>query len=478
MVYAKQIFAKQIESSSTLGKIIVPSKAYLSKELFYTKGGIHTPKNNLTIEDMLSRHRIATRMHSTKGVKVRHLATRAVEGLNIRPEVLIVAHNEWPTPLPAIAGIAQYLCGYGTAPFCDIITNTDLPGTAIAEALVNSGKYARVVYASSADVSEMRTEELFNVEKFKDAATVFQKGQKPVEVKNIDPASIDYIIVDHKDFFESRSDLVKADLDWAGVKTLDVIACCPGYVMAVNIADALIKTRTFETITCVGAETLEKLADPRHLDHSLYGSAAGATTYQASSEPGIICFHTKGFGKLWHYLMWGPGVPDSDDTPTGPYMIMKGPKLYRFVRRTLPTLLHELIEKSNNTPDSNLAPIDLESSILMLHQMNGRLIEDIVCRTCEIPITMNELKHGHKPGNIPERAEKFIDQHVPISVHKYGNSSSASIPVLEDHARRGIIRSRFFDNSFEDKLKIGSGTIAIKEAAGAGFIIGGFTERL
>ncbi len=469
------IYAKQIESSGIVGTIEVPNEYYLDKELFYTnRDGIPVKKEGLTIDGMLGAHRISERRHSAEGVTVRHLATRAVEGLSNRPEVLIVAHNEWPTPIPAIAGIAQYLCRYSTAPFCDLVTNKDLPGTAIAEALVNSGKYERVVYASSADVSEMRTEELFNVDKFKDAATVFQKGQKPVEVKKVDPASIDFIIVDHKDFFESRSDLVKTDLDWAGVQTLDVIACCPGYVMAVDIADALIKTRTFETITCVGAEAMEKMADPRHLDHSLYSSAAGAKTLQASNEPGIICSHIKGFGKLWNYLMWGDGVPLADGTPTGPYMIMKGHQLYRFVKRTLPKLLNKLIEKCGNTLGSHLDPIDLESSILLLHQMNGKLIDQSICSFRKVPITIKELQQGI----IPYQVKEFIDNQVPISVNVYGNSSSASIPVLEDHARKGIIRSRFSGKSFEDKLKLGSGTIVFNEAAGAGFIVGGFAERL
>ncbi|MBW2994600.1 hypothetical protein KY315_04240, partial [Candidatus Woesearchaeota archaeon] len=147
MVYVKKIFAKQIESSSALGDLTVPSENYLDKELYYTnKDGIYVKKEGLTIEGMLSTHRIAERRHSAKDITVRHLATRAVEGLNIRPDVLIVAHNEWPTPIPAIAGIAQYLCEYGTAPFCDIIANDNLPGPVIAEALVNSDKYTRVVY--------------------------------------------------------------------------------------------------------------------------------------------------------------------------------------------------------------------------------------------------------------------------------------------------------------------------------------------
>ena len=475
MVYVKQTFAKQIESSNALGDITVSSENYLDKELYYTtKDGIHVKKEGLTIEGMLSTHRIGERKHSAKGVAVKHLATRAGKGLNIRPDVLIVAHNEWPTPIPAIAGIAQYLCGYGTAPFCDIITNDDLPGQVIAEALVNSDKYTCVVYATSPDISNMRTEKLFNVDKFKDSAKVFQKGRKPIDVKNINPASIDFIIVDHKDFFESRSDMVKENLDWADIQTVDVIACCPGYVMAVDIADALIKTRTFETVTCIGAETMEKMADPRHLDHCLYGSAAGATTYQASSEPGIICSHSKGFGNLWEYLKWGPGVPLEDGSPTGPYMIMKGPQLYRFVKRTLPKILKELMEKSNNVSDSYLAPIGLASILLILHQMNGRLIEDLACGIGKIPITMKQLKFMQ----IPEEAKEFIDQQIPISVHKLGNSSSASIPTLEDLARKSIIRSRFSGKSFEDKLKIGSGTNVIKMGAGAGFIMGGYREIL
>jgi len=219
---------------------------------------------------------------------------------------------------------------------------------------------------------------------------------------------------------------------------------------------------------------MEKMADPYHLDHCLYGSAAGATTYQASNEPGIICFHSKGFGNLWEYLKWGPGVPLEDSSPTGPYMIMKGPKLYRFVKRTLPKILNELIEKSNKTSSSYLDPISLASILLILHQMNGRLIEDLACSIGKIPVTTQQLKNM----NIPEDAKEFIDQQIPVSVHKLGNSSSASIPALEDLARKSIIRSRFSDKSFEDKLKIGSGTNVVKMSAGAGFIIGGYREIL
>ena len=465
------VYAKQIESAGVVGEIDVPSEYYLDKELFYwDKKGRPVKKDDLTLDGMLGIHRIERRRHSAEGITAKHLAKRAVEKLSIRPNVLIVAHDELPVPLPAVAGIAQYVKGYNNAAFCDIITNEDLPGAVIAQALVDSGKYDKVVYASSCEVSKMRTEEEFSNDKFMQASLLFERGKKPMSINQNSPKSIDFVIVDHKQLFESKSDFVKSELDLAGVKTLDVIAGCPGYVVAVVIADALIKTKKFEIITCTGAEVLEKMADPRHLDHTLYGSAAGATTYQASSEPGIICSHLKGFGNLWDYLRWGEGIPLENGAPTGPYMIMKGHQLYRFVKRELPNTLNELFEKCKvSVPD-----LTKDKSMLLLHQMNGKLIEHALCSFLEIGVKVKDLQ----VGIIPERLKEFIDNQVPMSVQIYGNSSSATIPVTEDHARRNIVRSRFSDKSFEDKLKLGSGTIVLKESAGAGFIVGGYAERL
>lgn len=465
------VYSKQIESAGVVGEIDVSSEEYLDKELFYwDRKGNPVKKDNLTLDGMLGIHRIERRKHSAEGVEAKHLAKKAVENLHTKPDALFVAHDEWPVPIPAVAGIAQYVKGYVNAAFCDIMTNADLPGSVIAQALVDSGKYKRVVYASSCEVSKMRTESEFSNDKFTEAALLYEQGKKPQHVNQENPESVDFVIVDHRQLFDLRSDFVKSELDWAGVKTIDVVAGCPGYIVAVDIADALIKTKTFKTITCVGAEALEKMADPRHLDHTLYGSAAGATTYQASPEPGILCFHLKGFGNLWDYLRWGDGVPLSDGTPTGPYLIMKGHQLYRFVKRELPNTLNELVEKSKmHVPD-----LTQDDIMLLLHQMNGKLIEHSLGSFLGLNLKVKDLLNGI----LPENLVKFIDNHVPLSVQVYGNSSSATIPVTEDHARKGIIRSRFSNKSFEDKLRIGSGTVVLKESAGAGFIVGGYSERL
>lgn len=465
------VYAKQIESAAHLGEVVVPSSEYLGRELFYKdKSGVYVKKEDLTLDGMIGIHRIEERRHSGNGITAKHLAKSAVEKLSVRPQALIVAHDEWPVPIPAVAGITQHVMKYGNAAFCDLITNKDLPGAVIAQAMVDSGKYNHVVHASSCDISGMRTEKEFDAAKFAEAALLFARDTKPRPVNQVHPESIDFVIVDHQGLFESRSDFVKNELDWAGVQTLDVIAGCPGYVVAVDIADALIKLKLFETITCAGAETLEKMADPRHLDHTLYGSAAGATTYQASNEPGIICSHLRGFGDLWHYLRWDAGVPLADGTPTGPYLVMEGHQLYRFVRRELPKSLAELIEKGK----AACAGIDAGSLMFLLHQMNGKLIEHFLCSFLGEDVSIQELQEGI----LPVRVKEFIDRQAPMSVQVYGNSSTATIPVTEDHARQGIIRGRFSGRSFEDVLRLGSGAMVLKESAGAGFIIGGYIEQL
>jgi 3-oxoacyl-[acyl-carrier-protein] synthase III len=390
--------------------------------------------------------------------------------LSIRPELLIAAHDEWPVPIPAIAGIAQHVLGCGNAAFCDLITNRELPGTVIAQALIDCGKYHRVLYATSPGVSAMRTEELFDAIKFLEATTLFEESHKPKRASLENPETIDFIIVDHGEMFESKSAFVKAELGWTDVHSLDVVDGCPGYIMAVQIADALIKTGYCRTITCVGAEALEKMSDPRHLDHTLYGSAAGATTYQASKEPGIICSHFKGFGHLWHYLRWDTGVPLTDNTPTGPYVVMEGHQLYRFVMRALPIALNELIRKGA----ALVSDLDMSSVVFLLHQMNGKLIEHALCGFLGVKASQQDLLNDE----IPERVVEFIDRQVPMSVHVYGNSSTATIPVTEDHARRGLIRRRFSDKPFSEVLALGSGTRILKMSAGAGFSLAGYIERL
>jgi 3-oxoacyl-[acyl-carrier-protein] synthase-3 len=466
------VYAKQIESASELGEIEVPNQFFLNQDLFYKdKSGIFVKKEGLTDEGIIGIHRIERRRWTEQNTAASDLATKTVAKLSVRPQVLMVAHNDWPVPIPAIAGIAQYAQGYSNAAFCDLISNNDLPGPFIAQALVDSGKYNRVVYASSTEISSMRKKHFFDSKKFAKAASVFERCTKPKKL-NTDyaPESIDFVIVDHQDMFPSNADIVKSNLDLAGVQTLDVIAGCPGYVMAVDIADALIKTKQFETITCVGAETLEKMADPRYLDITIYGSGAGATTYQASNEPGIVCSYFKGMGDLWHLLRLDAGVPLDDGTPTGPYLVMEGHTVYRVVKRELPKALKALIGKAN-LDDFKM---DLNALIFLLHQMNGKLIEHSLASFLGVRAKTHELKQGKVPPEIKE----FIDNQVPLSVQVYGNSSSATIPVTEDHARRGIIRSKFSEKSFEDKLKIGSGTTVLKKSAGAGFIIGGYIEVL
>jgi 3-oxoacyl-[acyl-carrier-protein] synthase III len=465
------IYAKQIESAASVGDIVVSNSYFLDKELCYRdKQGTYVRKNDLTVERMIGVHGIRERRWSAPGETAKHLAKRAVEKLSIRPEVLIAAHDEWPVPIPAIAGIAQHGLGCGNAAFCDLITNGDLPGTAIAQALIDCGKYHRVLYATSPDVSAMRTEEQFDAVKFSEATILFEEGHKPRRASFESPETVDFIIVDHGEVFESKSAFVKAELGWTDVHSLDIVDGCPGYVMAVEIADALIKTGYCRTITCVGAEALEKMSDPRHLDHTLYGSAAGATTYQASNEPGIICSYFKGFGDLWHYLRWDTGVPLADNTPTGPYIVMEGHQLYRFVRRELPIALNKLISKGA----ALASDLDMSSVVFLLHQMNGKLIEHALCSFLGVKTSRQDLREEE----IPERVVEFIDKQVPMSVQVYGNSSTATIPVTEDHARRGLIRRRFSDKPFSDVLAFGSGTRVLKMSAGAGFSLAGYIEQL
>lgn len=196
----------------------------------------------------------------------------------------------------------------------------------------------------------------------------------------------------------------------------DLSAACTGFVLAYNTAAAYLASGVYKTALIIGSESLSNLTD--WTDRStciLFGDGAGAAVLQADSRKMYLPkTHSDGGkgGALslksrhdWNLL--GTEHPSDSD---GYFMQMDGKTIFQFAVRKVPEVIREVLEENGLRQE--------EIAWFLLHQANKRII-DAVARHLGEPI------------------EKF-----PTNIQEYGNTSSASIPILLDEmARKGMLKA-------------------------------------
>ena len=204
---------------------------------------------------------------------------------------------------------------------------------------------------------------------------------------------------------------VQAALGATGAFALDVDAACPGWVYALVVAEGLLAAGTARRVLVIGAEKLSAITD--YTDRStavLFGDAAGAVVLEPSDgERGMLSAVLGADGTLME-LLWRPAggtisPPDHASYNQHDYYIrMAGREVFKNAVRSMAAAAHTALERAGLTAEQ----VDL----LVPHQANIRIIE----------ATANH-------AGIP------MDR-VYVNVDRYGNTSSASIPLALDEARR------------------------------------------
>lgn len=195
---------------------------------------------------------------------------------------------------------------------------------------------------------------------------------------------------------------VQAALGASRAVAFDINAACSGFLYAVHIADAFIKSGVYKNALLIGAETLSKLVD--WSDRStciLFGDGAGAAVLQASEEGGVISQSIGSNGSKWEVLscMGRPnGNPLCKETKAPGYMYMDGQAVFKFAVKTVPVCVEDTLQKAGVSAD--------EVKYFILHQANSRIIQSVAKRLGQ-----------------PE--EKF-----PMNLDQCGNTSAASLPIL------------------------------------------------
>ncbi len=237
-------------------------------------------------------------------------------------------------------------------------------------------------------------------------------SQRALEAADCDPGAIDLIIVATSTpdmVFPSAASILQAKLGVAGCAAFDVQAVCSGFVYALTVADALIKTGSASKALVVGAEVFSRILDFKDRTTCvLFGDGAGAVVLEASATPGILATELHADGRYVDILCV-PGHVSGGKVLGDPLLKMDGPAVFKLAVGVLESVARSVLEKAGRS--------DADIDWLIPHQANIRIMQS----------TAKKLKLA------PAKLIATVDRH--------GNTSAASIPLaLDESVREGKIK--------------------------------------
>lgn len=236
-----------------------------------------------------------------------------------------------------------------------------------------------------------------------------EAAKKAIHRSGIESSEIDMVVCAtiSPDYFcmPSTATIISNKLGLNNVTAFDISAACTGFVYILSIAKAFIESGMKKNVLIVGAEKLSAITDYNDRGTCiLFGDGAGAALVSATEnkDEAIIDIHTGADGTFADLLMTpngGSGSPhDSlDQEATSCFMQMKGNETFKVAVRTLTKDVVDILQANNIQSD------DIKHFVP--HQANYRIIKAV--------------------GD----ALKLREEQVVLTVHKYGNTSGASIPM-------------------------------------------------
>lgn len=280
----------------------------------------------------------------------------------------------------------------------------------------------------------------------------FIAAKKAIEDANLDPETLDYIIFAHN-YGDIKSNTIQSDtvpslatrvkylLQIKNPKCVayDVLFGCPGWIEGVIQAKAFIKAGMAKRCLVIGSETLSRVVDKHDRDSMIYSDGAGAAIVEEKDENGgIIATESATYSyEEAKYLFFGNSFNKEEDENIR-YIKMYGRKIYEFALNNVPNAIASCLDKSGYSID------DVKK--ILIHQANEKMDEAIINR-------LYKIYNKEVPKDI-----------MPMSIHKLGNSSVATVPTLYDLILKGEIENQ----------SISKGDVLIFASVGAGMNINAF----
>ncbi|MCR6571228.1 ketoacyl-ACP synthase III [Campylobacter insulaenigrae] len=252
---------------------------------------------------------------------------------------------------------------------------------------------------------------------------------KAIQRANLTPQDIDAIIVAtlSPDYFTMPSTACKiaSNLGLNNVTAFDISAACSGFIYLLELAKSLVESGAKNNVLIIGAEKISSIID--YTDRSicvLFGDGAGAGVVSLDDNFPIIDIHTASDGNFGDLLMTQRSQKSNICLPLS--MQMKGNEVFKVAVNTLSNDVINILAKNSIKNE--------EIDLFIPHQANLRIIKAV------------------------QEKLNFNDKQCVLTVHKYGNTSAASIPMA-------------MNDAYEDgRLKQGS--LVLLDAFGGGFTWG------
>ncbi|MEW6028765.1 MAG: beta-ketoacyl-ACP synthase III [Chloroflexota bacterium] len=282
-------------------------------------------------------------------------------------------------------------------------------GMAVPEPVLTNDDLAKIVETSDEwirDRTGIRERRIARDTEFPSTLGV-AASLKALAVAGVRPTDIDLIICSTSTpeyIFPATACLIQDQLGATKAGAFDLLAACSGFIYGINMAAQAIRSGSIKTALVIGTETLSRFVNWEDRNTCiLFGDGAGAFVLQASEEPGGVLsavMHSDGSGgDLLSLPGGGSRYPATEATvhEGKHYIHMDGKEVFRFATKVMASATREALDA---------AGLEVEQvQWIVPHQANFRII-DAAARGLKLPI------------------ERFV-----VNVDRYGNTSTASIPI-------------------------------------------------
>ncbi len=233
-------------------------------------------------------------------------------------------------------------------------------------------------------------------------------AKQAIERAHLTPKDIDLVVVAtlSPDFLAmpSTACVLSAKLGIENKPAFDISAACTGFIYLLSVAKAYVESGMYENVLIVGAEKTSSVLDFKDRGTCiLFGDGAGACVIGRTKrlKESVLDVQISANGNFSNYLYTPrtlkPTPFNSKEETLEPFLCMKGNEVFKLAVKTLLKDVEMILEKNALKPE--------DVRLFIPHQANFRIIQAV------------------------REHLDFKDEQVVLTVHKYGNTSAASIPM-------------------------------------------------
>lgn len=238
-------------------------------------------------------------------------------------------------------------------------------------------------------------------------------AKQAIERAHLTPKDIDLVVVAtlSPDFLAmpSTACVLSAKLGIENKPAFDISAACTGFIYLLSVAKAYVESGMCENVLIVGAEKTSSVLDFKDRGTCiLFGDGAGACVIGRTKrlKESILDVQISANGNFSNYLYTPrtlkPTPFNAKEEDSEPFLRMKGNEVFKLAVKTLLKDVEMILEKNALKPE--------DVRLFIPHQANFRIIQAV------------------------REHLDFKDEQVVLTVHKYGNTSAASIPMAMGEA--------------------------------------------